>query len=291
VTVIDAHVHLYPPEAGRDPAAWAAAVGESHWSVLCARRRKDGRAVQLFPTVAGLLRAMDAAGIGKSVLLGWYWEKPETCAGQNRFYAECVRAHPDRLAAFATICPATGSEPLDEMRRARDDGLIGLGELSPHAQHIALDDPSFRAVIQCAGELRWPVNLHVTDPDSAPYPGRVATPRGDFVRLANEHPQSTFILAHWGGGLAFDPASRSLKNLYFDSAASPLMYGTEVWSRAVNAVGADRLLFGSDNPLRLYPQVEADVGLASFVREASQALPAADQPAILAGNARRLLGL
>ena len=57
-----------------------------------------------------LLRAMDAAGISRAVLLGWYWEKPATCAGQNRFYAACVRAHPDRLMAFATLHPAAGRE-------------------------------------------------------------------------------------------------------------------------------------------------------------------------------------
>jgi len=30
--IIDAHVHLYPTEIDRDPAAWAAAQGEAHWA-------------------------------------------------------------------------------------------------------------------------------------------------------------------------------------------------------------------------------------------------------------------
>jgi predicted TIM-barrel fold metal-dependent hydrolase len=289
--VIDAHVHLYPPEVGREPAAWAAAHGEGHWATLCARRRKDGSAVQLFPTVAELLGDMDTAGVEKSVLLGWYWEKPETCARQNRFYAACVRAHPDRLAAFATIHPDAGAAALDEIRRAKDDGLIGLGELSPHSQHVAIDGPAWREVLVLAGELGLPVNLHVTDPDSAPYPGRVETPLEDFVRLAHEFPRTSFVLAHWGGGLAFEPASRELRNVHFDSAASPLMYGREVWSRAATAVGADRLLFGSDNPLRLFPKTEAGVGLASFACEAKAALAQEDVAAVLGGNARRVLGM
>lgn len=63
--IIDAHVHLYPPEVNRDPAGWAAACGESHWAELCTRQRKNGQAVQGFPSVDKLLHDMDAAGMGQ----------------------------------------------------------------------------------------------------------------------------------------------------------------------------------------------------------------------------------
>jgi len=293
--VIDAHVHLYPAEVARDPAGWAAARAETHWAALCTRRRRPAvggeSRVQLFPTVAELLRDMDAAGIGKSVLLGWYWERAETCAWQNRFYAQCVRAHPDRLAAFATFHPAAGAAALDEIRRARDDGLIGLGELSPHSQQVRLDDSVWRAALHLAGELGMPVNLHVTDPGSNSYPGRMDTPLEDFLEMARDHAGTTFILSHWGGGLAFDPASRHLGNVHFDSSASPLLYGSEAWGRAVAGAGADRLLFGSDHPLRLYPKTEAGVGLPAFVEEARSALADRDFVRILGGNARSLFGM
>ncbi|MBI2515359.1 MAG: amidohydrolase [Opitutae bacterium] len=289
--VIDAHVHLYPPEVGRDPTAWAAARREPHWATLCARRRRDGLPVQLFPTVDELLRDMDAAGVEQSVLLGWYWENPATCVWQNRFYAECVRAHPDRLAAFATVHPAAGPAALDEIRRARGDGLIGLGELSPHSQGVPLDDPSWLAILHLAGELKLPVNLHVTDPQSRRYPGWVETPLCDFVSLAKEFPATTFILAHWGGGLAFDAEDRALQNVYYDTAASPLLYDDEVWSRAVGTIGAGRILFGSDNPLRLYPKTDAGTGMAAFVRELHHAISGEAREEIGAGNARRLLRL
>ena len=202
VRIIDAHVHLYPPEANADPAGWAAARGEAHWATLCTRRRRDGRAVQGFPSADGLLHELDAAGIERAVLLGWYWENAATCAEQNRFFAATVRAHPDRLAAFATVQPAAGrAASLAEVRRAHSDGLAGLGELSPHSQGVAVDDEGWHAVLALAAELRLPVNLHVTDPASRPFPGRVETPLADFARLAKAHPSVTFILAHWGGGL------------------------------------------------------------------------------------------
>jgi uncharacterized protein len=281
--VIDAHGHLYPPEAGREPTAWAAAHGEPHWAALCARRRKEGKPVQGFPPVGQLLRDMDAAGVAKTILLGWYWENHATCVIQNRFYAECVRAHPDRLAAFATVHPAAGAAALDEIRRARGDGLIGLGELSPHAQHFGGVDPVWRQMLELAAALKLPVNLHVTDPASRKFPGRVETPLNDFVRWAQEFPTTTFILAHWGGGLAWSPEAAALPNVWFDTAASPLLYGPEVWTKA----RTDRVLFGSDYPLILYPQTEMAPSFTGLLGEAQQAGASA---AVLGGNATKLFG-
>lgn len=290
--LIDAHVHLYPREVDLDPAGWAAATGERHWAVLCTRRRRDGRPVQTLPTVDELLQAMDAAGIARAVLLGWYWEKPDTCRWQNRFYAECVRAHPSRLSAFATVHPAAGrAATLDEVRRAHGEGLIGLGELSPHSQSYAADDPVFGDVLELAAELRMPVNLHVTDPASRPYVGRIETPLDDFVRLARAHPRTNFILAHWGGMLPLVNASANAAtwpNVYYDTAASPLLYDSAVWSRALPQIAPDRVLFGSDFPLNLYPKLDETPGLVRFVAEARAG--GADAR-VLGGNAATLLRL
>jgi predicted TIM-barrel fold metal-dependent hydrolase len=288
--IVDAHVHLYPAEVDRDPAAWAAAQGEKHWALLCTRTRKDGRRVQSLPTADGLLRAMDSAGVERAVLLGWYWEKPETCAWQNRFYAECVRQFPARLSACATLHPSAGETSVrEEVARAHGEGLIGLGELSPHSQGYAIDDAAFRAALALAGELRLPVNLHVTDPNSRRYPGWVETPADDFVRLATEFSQTTFVLAHWGGMLPLSDARfRGLANVYYDTAASPLMYDNGVWARTVPALGADRVLFGSDFPLNLYPRMAVEAEMAQFVAEAKAG---GAGEGILGGNAERILRL
>lgn len=287
--IIDAHVHLYPGEVNRDPEKWAVTRGETAWSGLCTRRRKNGELVQGFPSTTELLREMDRAGVERAVLLGWYWDRPETCVWQNRFYAECVRAHPDRLWAFATVQPAGGGEAaVAELKRARDDGLCGLGELSPHSQHYGIDDPGFRAVLELAAQWRWPVNLHVTDPNSRDYPGRVMTPLEDFVALAQARPQVRFILAHWGGLLPLrDAAAAKLANLYYDTAASPLVYDDSVWRRFMSAVPRERVLFGSDYPLDLYPKSGAGPELSPFIAEARRE-GATD--AMLAGNVKKLLG-
>jgi len=293
--IIDAHVHLYPPEINRDPSAWAAAQGERHWGTLCTRVRKNGRPVQAFPSAAELLRDMDAAGIERAVLLGWYWEKHDTCVRQNRFFADCRRAHPDRLTAFAVFHPAAGSVPvLEEIRRSAGEGFAGLGELSPHSQGVSVDDRVWREALALAGELRLPVNLHVTELQGKSYPGKVETPLGDFVRMAREFPETNFILAHWGARLPIDPAlgaaARACGNLYYDSAASPLLYEQRVFREMIDAAGPGRVLYGSDYPLDLYPRQPdmASIGALAIETRAS-GLVETERDALLSGNAARLL--
>lgn len=286
--VIDSHVHLYPPELNADPVAWAATHDEAYWAKLCTRRRKDGRPVQSFPSVAELLREMDRAGVERSVLLGWYWERPETCAWQNRFFGRCVAEHPDRLIAFATLHPGAGHWPtLGEMHRARDEGLVGIGELSPHSQGYGIEDPVFHEILTLATDWKMPVNLHVTDPEGKSYPGRVETPMQDFVRLARQFPKTKFALSHWGGLLPLrDSEARDLTNLYFDTAASPLLYDKDIWGRFIAAVPPERVLFGSDYPLNLYPKESEGPEMSKLIAEASAA-GAGD--AVMYGNALRLL--
>ncbi len=288
--VVDCHVHLYPREVDVDPSGWAELRGEKHWALLCTRRRRDGRPVQSLPTVDALLRAMDAGGVAHAVLLGWYWEKPDTCAWQNRFYAECVQAHPDRLSAFATVHPAAGAAgAVEEVRRACGEGLIGIGELSPHSQGFSVQDPAFGEVLSLAADLKLPVNLHAADPESRRFPGWVETPAKDFVWLARTFPRTIFVLAHWGGMLALrDTRLAEMDNVYFDTAASPLLYDERVWAETVPVLGRERVLFGSDYPLNLYPRVRVEVEMRSFLSEARRG--GADE-GVLGGNAVRLLGL
>jgi predicted TIM-barrel fold metal-dependent hydrolase len=231
-----------------------------------------------------LLRDMDKAGVARAVLLGWYWENHATCVEHNAFYASCIRASPSRFLAFGTVHPAAGEAALDEVRRVRDMGFIGLGELSPHSQQVPLSDPVWRKIMTLAGELGMPVNLHVTDPSSKPYPGRVDTPPADFVALARDFPRTKFILAHWGGGLAWSDAAAALSNVWYDTAASPLLYGSEVWRNGPPG----RVLFGSDYPLVLYPEVGGDPEFSGIIAEAKAAGAAQE---VFHANAKSLLDL
>lgn len=233
--------------------------------------------------MAQLLFDMNEAGIRHAVLQGWYWENHASCLEHNKFYASCIKAYPSRFSAFATIHPAAGDAALDEVRRAKASGFVGLGELSPHAQNVPLSDPIWRKILKLAGELRMPVNLHVTDPESTTFPGRVDTPLADFITLARDFPQTNFILAHWGGGLAWSQEALALPNVWFDTAASPLLYSAEVWKNAPPG----RVLFGSDYPLNLYPKLGNSHGFSGLVNEAKNS--GAEEP-IFRANAASLFG-
>lgn len=294
--VIDCHVHLYSPGICASPGQWALTRGERHWATLCARVRKNGSAVQGFPSVEELLRAMDFAGVERAILQGWYWEKHDSCVDQNHFYARCIQTHPDRLSACATFHPAAGREAVRaELDWAKQRGFCGLGELSPHSQAFSVEHPVWRAALEQAATLQFPVLLHVTEPGGRGYPGRVLTPLGDFVRLAEQHPETTFILAHWGARLPLQPAfaaARSLRNVYYDTAASPLLYDFAVFRETAVAIGAERIIFGSDYPLILFPNEEVEPGIASFlIRAKAVGFDPPDERALFGGNARRVFHL
>ena len=292
--IIDCHVHLYPDAALADPAGWAAARGEAKWAAMVGPRADGAPSLQGWANVERLLRDMDAAGVDRAVLVGWYWENAATCAEQNRFHAECVRRHPDRLEAFATLHAGAGAEAVvAELTRCRDEGLSGLGELCPPAQGRGYDEPALAAALELAAQWYWPVNLHVTEPAGRAYPGRVETPFLELLALARRHPAVRFVLAHWGGMLPFfelnQAVAKPLKNVFYDTAASPLLYRPEVFPLVARAVGADRIVYGSDYPLRLYPKHQAEPDFARFLGEIhASGLTKPELAAVLGKNWQRL---
>lgn len=290
---IDAHVHIYPAEVAADPTGWARARNETKWGALVTPSPRR-RVRQGWADCDQLLRDMDTAGIEHSILLGWYWEQQETCEWHNRYYAACVRDHPDRLSAFATVQAGAGEAALREIEWAVDEGFIGLGELCPQAFGASLLDPDWMRVFEYAVDRGWPVNLHATDPAGRPYEGRVDTPLEDFVSLAIRLPELRLILAHWGGGLVFHEANRhcrrALANVLYDSAATPLSYDRDVYQRAVSIVGAERVLFGSDYPLLVYSPEQQKPDLCRVVADVEKSgLSAQAMAAVLGANAARIV--
>jgi predicted TIM-barrel fold metal-dependent hydrolase len=288
--IVDAHIHMYPAEAAADPAAWGRARGEPGWAAVVAPPGR--RSVQGWADPKTLIADMDEAGVGSCAMLGWYWERQETCDLQNGWYSELIRRHPGRLVGFAAVQPAAGQRAIDGLERALDSGLCGVGEILPRAQGFDLGSPWWGRVVAAAIRRGAPITLHATDPGAGPAAGP-KTPLDAYVRLAREYPEATFILAHWGGGLAMEepPAGEPLPpNVFFDTAASPLLYDPGVFRRAVDRVGAGRIIYGSDYPLILYPKHSRRPGFKRFLDEiAGAGLSAGERAAILGSNIRRLL--
>jgi predicted TIM-barrel fold metal-dependent hydrolase len=254
--IIDCHTHGYPRELVNEPRAWALAQGESHWAELVAPL--DRPSIQGWSDLDSMLASMDAASVDQAVLLGWYWEHESTCRWHNEAMAQWMQAAPERLIGFAAIYP--NENVIDQLEAAKRMGFQGVGELHMGLQDFHRASPHWQAMARWCVEKDWPINCHVTEAVGHDHPGSIATPLQDFVRLAETEPDLKLILAHWGGGLAFfeqNPNLRkTLKNVYYDCAASPLLYDMGIFKHMVELVGIDKLFFGSDYPLRIFPRVE-----------------------------------
>jgi predicted TIM-barrel fold metal-dependent hydrolase len=133
-----------------------------------------------------------------------------------------------------------------------------------------------------------PVLIHSNEPVGHDYPGKTPNTLAQIYRMIARFPANTIVLAHWGGGLFFfnllkREAKDRLRNVYFDTAASPFLYDPEIYRIAIQVVGIDKILFGSDFPL-IFP--------ARYFAELEAArLSDAERRQICGGNAARLLGL
>ena len=58
-----------------------------------------------------------------------------------------------------------------------------------------------------------------------------------------------------------------LKNFYYDTSASPLLYDMTIFRNVIHLVGAEKIIFGSDYPLKLYPKKQKQVEMQTFIKD------------------------
>ena len=235
-----------------------------------------------------LLASMDRAGVDVSVLAGFGWTDPGIARESNDYNLEAARSHPDRLVAFCSVNPLWGEDAVAELRRCHEAGAIGIGELHPDTQGILdADMASLAPVFDTARELGMPILMHASEPVGHGYPGKGTVTPDMLMALVKAFPNNRFVFSHFGGGLPFyglmPEVMSALKNVYFDSAASPLLYRPEVFDVAARAVGVEKILFASDFPL---------VTQQRALNEFEQAGLSPEQLRLVRGaNAVQLLGL
>ena len=278
--VVDSHCHILPPSF------------RTRRDELIAR---DATFAALFsgdnPRMAtsdSLIEAMDQTGISWSVAMGMGWTDQSLAVEANDYIIQSIERFPTRLAGLCSVSPAWGKAAVAEVERCAAAGLRGIGELHPDTQGFDITDRSLLApLMEAAQGLGLPVVVHCSEPVGHQYPGKGRTTPEKLYRFIENFPGNTLVCAHWGGGLPFyalmPEVPEVIRNVYFDTAASPLLYRPEVFATVVGLVGAGRVLFGSDYPL---------IGQRRSLREAQQAgLEPGDREAVLGGNAARLFGL
>jgi hypothetical protein len=280
--IIDAHAHVFPPEVrdNRDEYLRRDATFRELYSSPKAR----------IATADELLASMDAAGIDRSVACGFAWSEAELCRRHSDYLLEAAAASEGRLIPFCTVQPSDEGAR-DELKRCAARGARGLGELRPQSAsgggYRLIDSEEADLLAWAADAYDLVLLFHASEPVGHVYPGKGGLPLDQLGRFIADFPGVTVIAAHWGGGLPFyalmPEVQEALARTYFDTAATGLLYRPEVYTRGVELVGAERILFGSDFPL--VPQERA----LQELREA----PIDDEARRLIGgeSARRLLRL
>jgi predicted TIM-barrel fold metal-dependent hydrolase len=223
-------------------------------------------------TAEQLLSAMDGQGVNRAVVC-----PVDRCiAVDNRegndLVLQAARTHPDRFYAFATANPWYGDRALAELRRAVGEGARGI-KLHPPLQGFMLCDDLVFPIIELAGQMGIPVFIHTGTPAYS-QPTQLA-------ELAQRFPQVPFIMGHMGStDFKFEaiPSALLSPNVYLDTSwILPALL-----TRAVQAVGAERVLFSSDSPI-------GDLSVELGCRKAADLTPE-QRAKVMGGNILRLLG-
>jgi predicted TIM-barrel fold metal-dependent hydrolase len=273
----DCHTHIMPPDLR---AARERLCRDEPWFGL----------LYANPTarLAGaedLALAMDAGGVATALTFGFAFRDAGRCRACNDYVLQAARDAPGRVVPFAVVNPADPRSACAEARRCLESGAAGIGELMPDGQRFALDDGVLDAVLEVARAYHAPVLIHVNERLGHPYVGKGTQGPEEAYRLALRHPENVLIYAHWGGGLPFyelmPEVRAALHNVYYDTAASPLLYDDAIYRHAM-AWAPSKVLFGSDYPL---------VAPARHLRRVRRAgLEPAGLAALLSDNARALFG-
>ncbi len=290
--VIDSHCHIFPEtfsqsrvELCRRDATFAelfSGIGTGETTGRAARGEAR------MSTSETLVRAMDSDCVASAVVMGLGWTDMNLAREANDYIIGAVENHPGRLVGFGSVSLSWGKEALAEVERCWQAGLKGIGELHPDTQGFDLDDKDTMApLMDLVGRLGMPVLVHTSEPVGHQYPGKGRTTPGRVYRFIKNFPDNVIICAHWGGGLPFyalmPEVPAVFKNVYFDTAASPFLYRSQIFSTAAELVGPEKILFATDFPL---------ISHRRAIDQVEEAIPAGkDREAILGGNAARLFGL
>lgn len=155
----------------------------------------------------------------------------------NDALADVVSKYPARLRGLCTVDPNAMEQAAQEVERCVETlGMIGV-KLHPWLQAFSVTHPGVALIAESAAKLGVPLLFHDGTP---PY----STPR-QIEWLARKHPETLIILGHAGLNDYWRDAmdvGKNNRNIWLQPTAAP----PRTISAALEAVGPERLLFGSD---------------------------------------------
>jgi predicted TIM-barrel fold metal-dependent hydrolase len=182
---------------------------------------------------------LDRAGIDMAVV-STYCNLPGINNDALEYVYEGVKKFPDRLIPYVRLDPWYGEKTLAIIDKAVKD--YNFKGVKLHPVHYTLHPYGADTVniMKRAAEYDIPVLFHSSD-EAMCLPLQIA----EGVR---QSPETKVILAHMGGFYHVEDAIRVCKefpNVYLDTCENPFPYQIRT---AVEELGADRVLFGTDIP-------------------------------------------
>ncbi len=270
LTVVDAHVHLFPE--GMFEAIWR--WFDAHaWPI---RYRLHSEQVIAF---------MRERGVSRFCALH-YSHKPGLAALLNRYVAELAAAHRDVIIPLGTVMPG---EPDSEAVVREALGPLGLRgiKLHCHVQRMGADDPRIDPVYAQCQDAGVPVVIHAGREPSSPAYGvdtRALCGVQQVERVLQKYPRLKLVVPHLGAD-EFDGYLDLLvryEHLWLDTTMAIADFLPCELPKALFPGSASRLLYGTDFPNLPY----------AWDRELRRLLDAvpgeAERAAVLSGNALRL---
>jgi predicted TIM-barrel fold metal-dependent hydrolase len=276
---VDFHTHVFPPHIKKKRQDYI--ERDPCFAVLYSNPEAK------IATADELIAAMDKDSVDSSVILNIGWTTHELCVETNDYIIEAVNRYPKRLVGFCAVQPQSTKAAIAEIERCAKAGIRGVGEIRPDLQLFELADEMVMApFVEALTSNNLILLTHASEPVGHDYQGKGVLTPDMLYSFITSYPDLTIVCAHWGGGLPFynlmPEVKKAMKNVYFDTAASPFLYTPDIYGQVVRLAGADKILFGSDYPLmpqrRILEEIEA------------LELPEETKNLMLSGNALRLLG-
>jgi len=180
----------------------------------------------------GLVNLMNKYNVAHSVLFSL----------PNELTLDAVKSYPDRLSGLVWVNPRDGERALEKIKKGvKEWGFKGV-KMHPLIDSFLPDEPAVHPIMDLAVSLGVPVLFHCGHPPwSLPW---------HFGNLADVYPDAKIILGHMGHGHivyingSIDVARRH-DNVYLETSGMPMH--TKI-REAVETVGLDRVMYGSDAP-------------------------------------------
>lgn len=226
MTVVDAHVHVYPEKIALRAAE---SVGDFYQYPMF----KEG-------SIPAMLAAVEGSPITHHIIYS-VATKPSNVESINDFIAAECKKHPNFVGFMAMH--QDYPNPETEIERAIGLGLRGM-KLHPDTQKVNMDDDRLMRIYKLI-EGRMPLVMHCGD-----YRTDFSHPRR-MKRILHEFPNLVVDAAHFGGWSVFDLAVEYLENenCFLDMSSSQKFLGRRRTRELCEIYGADRILFGSDFPM------------------------------------------